>query len=644
MSNATKRRIQVASFSMNDISSGHLLSMALGVVLIVGSAVLAVASNSNARAAADSKGAARLLLASANQAITGGQMYIGGGSERLSAAVAGSGSVNAAFADVGGSANSVLVAPALKQPAGEAYGAWGNLSAALTNISLPASLALDLSEATGKAVGLTTTLVKKLEATGRQNGALAKSYESAVRLYSYSEAGFGVASVPRVEYDLQTLLSELGQTELRADVAYLEPLLATARNAAAKKPTREQLTAVYEAGVAAKSAAESLGGAAVQAQAAMYLGIGAAVLAVLGLAGVVGGLRSATSEFSKRYARSVQQFRGDEQAREQLMAGLREAANGSLAEDIHVSANSGEIAELVTLVNNLLGVVRDRVESANAAMSGSVESGARALGIVERASESGGAVEEELSGAVRVLSECAEQSTAISLDSRALSSAATEAAARSADATRVAQDAASRLEAMREGLQDTAKRIKRLGERSQEINSVVDAMELMSEQIGVLALNASLEAERAGEAGAGFRLVAREVQALANRSDEALERISGLVQGVQSDARAAAESVERSTSQVVAGANVGAVSQALLNVLAPLAESISTMANGLEAGAQTNAVAVNASARAADEVKRLVGDMVGRVRSLREPVTASRDHLRSGITALAEMQSGTETI
>lgn len=639
MSNVAKRRIQVASFSMSDISSAHKVSMVIGVLLIAGSAALAVASNSNARASADSKGAARLLSAASGQVLQGVQSYVGGGSERLSTAVAGTRTLNAAFADVLGSANSVVVLPGLKKPADDAYGAWTNLSDALGQLALQASLSAELSEALGSQVGNFATIVKKLEGSGRAASNYGRAYESALRLYTYAEAGFGTASVARVEYDLQVLHNELASSEFRQDVAFLGPLIASAHQASAKKVTMAQLSGSYEAAKLAKSYADQLDGAASQAQGALWLGLGAAVCALLGLTGIVGGLRSATSEFSKRYARSVQQFRGDEAAREQLVAGLRAAAAGEFAGEISVPASSGEFYEIATLVNQVLELMRERINIAASALSEGVDSGDHLLQATEQVSESGQSVIRKLESAVATLTECAAASGSIELDTRAMLTAADEAAARSADATRVAQDAASRLDAMRDGLQDTSKRIKRLGERSQEINAVVESLELLSEQIGVLALNASLEAERAGDAGAGFRLVAKEVQALAHRSEDALARISGLVQGVQADARSAAESVERSTSQVVAGANVGAVSQALLSVLGPLAETIGAMARSVADGACSNAVAVSSSALAAEEVKGAAVDVVSQVAGMRVPLEHGRRRLSSGLNSLTDPQS-----
>jgi twitching motility protein PilJ len=107
---------------------------------------------------------------------------------------------------------------------------------------------------------------------------------------------------------------------------------------------------------------------------------------------------------------------------------------------------------------------------------------------------------------------------------------------------------------IRETIQDTSKRIKRLGESSQEIGNIVELIEEIAEQTNILALNASIEASRAGEASRGFAVVADEVQKLAERSTAATRKIEVLVSTIQSDTNEAVVSMERSTTDVVGGA------------------------------------------------------------------------------------------
>src|SRR3546814_3386681 len=82
--------------------------------------------------------------------------------------------------------------------------------------------------------------------------------------------------------------------------------------------------------------------------------------------------------------------------------------------------------------------------------------------------------------------------------------------------------------ALREQIQDTSKRIKRLGESSQEIGNIIEFINDIAEQTNTLALNASIQAAMAGEAGPGFAVGADEVQKLAARAATATRQIEDL--------------------------------------------------------------------------------------------------------------------
>jgi methyl-accepting chemotaxis protein len=102
-------------------------------------------------------------------------------------------------------------------------------------------------------------------------------------------------------------------------------------------------------------------------------------------------------------------------------------------------------------------------------------------------------------------------------------------------------------------IQETGKRIKRLGERSQEIGGIIKLIDDIAERTSVLALNANMQAAVAGEAGRGFRVVADEVQRLAERSKEATDQIAKLVSAIQSETNETIVTMEKAISEVVKG-------------------------------------------------------------------------------------------
>ncbi len=134
---------------------------------------------------------------------------------------------------------------------------------------------------------------------------------------------------------------------------------------------------------------------------------------------------------------------------------------------------------------------------------------------------------------------------------------------------------------IREQVQDTSKKLKRLGESSQEIGEIVQIIGGISKRTSYLALNASIQAAEAGEAGYGFAVVAEEVDRLAKRAAEATKRINGLVKTIQIGANQAISAMEESTREVVNGSNLanqaGHALGEIKDVSSRLAELIQTI-------------------------------------------------------------------
>ena len=159
---------------------------------------------------------------------------------------------------------------------------------------------------------------------------------------------------------------------------------------------------------------------------------------------------------------------------------------------------------------------------------------------------------------------------------------AEQALANARQGTTAVQNTIQGMSRIRAQVQETAKRIKRLGERSQEIGAIVQLIGDIAERTSILALNASIQAARAGEAGRAFVVVAEEVERLAERASNATRQIANLVNTIQSETHEVVIAMEGSTGEVVQGSQLAdQAGQALSEIesvserLAELIQSIS---------------------------------------------------------------------
>ncbi|MBD2027875.1 methyl-accepting chemotaxis protein, partial [Leptolyngbya sp. FACHB-711] len=135
--------------------------------------------------------------------------------------------------------------------------------------------------------------------------------------------------------------------------------------------------------------------------------------------------------------------------------------------------------------------------------------------------------------------------------------------------------------AIRETVAETAKKVKRLGESSQKISNVVNLISGFAAQTNMLALNASIEASRAGEDGKGFAVVAEEVRSLARQSAEATTEIEKLVASIQAETNEVVRAMEAGTEQVVTGTRLVDDTRQSLNKITSASRQISTLVESI---------------------------------------------------------------
>ena len=256
------------------------------------------------------------------------------------------------------------------------------------------------------------------------------------------------------------------------------------------------------------------------------------------------------------------------------------AADGDLSVEAEVTTDiTGSIADAF---NFMIGQLREIIEDVQDATQGVTSSASEIQLTAERLSQGSEEQAAQIADTSKAIDAMAASIQMVSESAARSASVGQKARLSAQHGVQAVQNTIDGMHRIRDQVQDTAKQIKRLGETSQEVGEIVKLISEIADRTSILALNASIQAAMAGEAGQGFAVVADEVERLAERSTEATKQIEALISSIQNEMNEAVLSMESTTTEVVEGSllaeeaghaleEIGAVS----NQLAELIQSIS---------------------------------------------------------------------
>ncbi len=330
----------------------------------------------------------------------------------------------------------------------------------------------------------------------------------------------------------------------------------------------------------------------------------------------IGELQNSLNSVIKQLDSLVTSFHTSQSALTMVVAQLQNSASQISSSAQTVAAEADKVGHGAAMVSRTMSEV-----------SMASEESARGIGYVaagtasqSRAISEGAEHMSKLASTVREVASDAENSAKASSLSLEVSAKGSDAVGKSIAA----------MERIQNKVEDSSQAIKSLGASSDQIGSIVATIHDIAEQTNLLALNAAIEAARAGEQGRGFAVVADEVRKLAERSTSATQEIGSLISKVQELTEVAVKAMEAGAVEVKSGAELTTGAGAVLEEIRSISREVATRSEAIAkaSGAMTSA------AEEANSSIREVSEVIEQTSAAAQEMSASAEEVSAAIASV----------
>ena len=254
-----------------------------------------------------------------------------------------------------------------------------------------------------------------------------------------------------------------------------------------------------------------------------------------------------------------------------LLEVTRRLADGDLGARVNVTSQD-EVADIGNSLNMMAEAFSGSISHMDRTSYELSEVAARLGNSISLAKESMNAQQAETEQVATAINEMTASVADVAQNTEGAALAADEANAASRTGLRVMHQAHSTIQALAEEVELSAQKVQALALHSQSIGGVIQVISTIADQTNLLALNAAIEAARAGEQGRGFAVVADEVRTLASRTQSSTEEIRNIIQQLQGATEAAVQQMQAGQQKA----------QACISAAGEASGSLSSISQGVE--------------------------------------------------------------
>ncbi|QEY70788.1 methyl-accepting chemotaxis protein [Pseudomonas denitrificans (nom. rej.)] len=287
----------------------------------------------------------------------------------------------------------------------------------------------------------------------------------------------------------------------------------------------------------------------------------------------------------------------------QVIGMARRIAEGDLSVSIEVRRKD-EVGQLMGAVGSMADSLRGIVSRLSDGV-GQITASAQALSsVTERTQHGVNSQKAETDQVATAMNQMAATVHDVARNAEEAASSAEQADGKVASGQDVVRQTLGRIEQLADAVRAATQSIEQLGRESQSIGSVLDVIKNVAEQTNLLALNAAIEAARAGEQGRGFAVVADEVRALARRTQQSTAEIETLIAALQNGANTSVQRMQRSHALVEMTVGDAVQTEAALGTIASAVAVIHQMNQQIAAASEQQSAV-------AEEISRSVSSIRG---------------------------------